>query len=171
MKSVWVNAIDSCECECFATLRHFESWWPWELLLLKFFIIIIIIIKSLGPIRATGKLNHYVHLIVLLQLTRTLLFFRYRLDWNTKLNCIMCTFLLYQYLKNDKIDLINLMSSWDSHNNCFSLSDCFAQPPQTSQRSVGSCSILLILKQSWQIANGFCFVSFLCMEANCDELS
>ena len=33
---------------------------------------------------------------------------RYRLDSNIKLNCILCTFLLYQYFKMDEIDFKSL---------------------------------------------------------------
>ena len=42
--SVWVNSCDPRECACCVSLRHFKSWWPWELHLLKFLIIIFIIV-------------------------------------------------------------------------------------------------------------------------------
>ena len=54
---LWVNACDQRECSCWASMRHFEPRWRWELCLLKFFIIHYYYVKRIKRISPPPPVN------------------------------------------------------------------------------------------------------------------
>ena len=69
-------------------------------------------LKSLGPKQTTGPITMFSTWQSFFKWPERLYLLRYRLDLSIKWNCIACTFVMYQYLKGDKIDLRPLLQDW-----------------------------------------------------------